>query len=201
MGLEARCVARYGEQTCEGKAHLESDRVKFRGQFRFEIPFNDISSVEDTEQALTIRTRSEVAVLELGPASAKWAARIRNPRGRLDKLGVKRGMRVSVQGAFTEDFVNELRDRGVTINAKPAASTEIVFLGVETSAQLSKLERLEKAIPRNAAIWVIYPKGQPHITQAQVLSAIRQAGLVDTKVASFSQTHTALKAVVPATAR
>jgi hypothetical protein len=44
---------------------------------------------------------------------------------------------------------------------------------------------------------VVYPKGKQEITENDVLKAGRQAGLVDTKVALFSDTHTALKFVVP----
>jgi hypothetical protein len=47
------------------------------------------------------------------------------------------------------------------------------------------------------ALWVIYPKGQQHVTQGDVLSAGRKARLTDIKVMRFSGTHTALKFVIP----
>jgi hypothetical protein len=44
---------------------------------------------------------------------------------------------------------------------------------------------------------VIRPKGVTQITEADVLTAGKAAGLVDTKVARFSDTHTAEKLVIP----
>ncbi len=49
--------------------------------------------------------------------------------------------------------------------------------------------------------WIVYPKGVKSITEAEVMKAGKAAGLVDTKVASFSSTHTALKMVIPVSKR
>jgi hypothetical protein len=56
---------------------------------------------------------------------------------------------------------------------------------------------LQTSLKRNGGIWVVYPKGQSDITESDVLKAGRQAGLVDTKIARFSDTHTAHKFVIP----
>jgi hypothetical protein len=48
---------------------------------------------------------------------------------------------------------------------------------------------------------VVYPKGVQTIREIEVLDAGRTAGLKDTKVASFSPTHTALRFVIPVSAR
>ncbi|HXR09549.1 MAG TPA: hypothetical protein VN792_02170, partial [Candidatus Acidoferrales bacterium] len=58
-----------------------------------------------------------------------------------------------------------------------------------------------RSIKPNGAIWIVYPKGVKHITESDVLRAIRAASLTDVKVASFSATHTALKAVIPSARR
>ncbi len=50
---------------------------------------------------------------------------------------------------------------------------------------------------KNGALWVVYPKGQKHITENDVMAAAKSAGLVDVKVVSFSETHTALKLMIP----
>jgi hypothetical protein len=47
------------------------------------------------------------------------------------------------------------------------------------------------------ALWVVYPKGKKDITEIDVISAGRKAGLKDVKVVGFSATHTALKFVLP----
>jgi hypothetical protein len=49
----------------------------------------------------------------------------------------------------------------------------------------------------SASLWIVYPKGQKHITENDVLAAGRKTGLKDVKVVGFSPTHTALKFVIP----
>jgi hypothetical protein len=46
-------------------------------------------------------------------------------------------------------------------------------------------------------LWVVYAKGKKEITENDVLSRGRKAGLKDIKVVGFSSTHTALKFVRP----
>jgi hypothetical protein len=53
----------------------------------------------------------------------------------------------------------------------------------------------------DGALWVIRPKGSKAVSEAEVMSAGKHAGLVDVKVASFSDTHTAEKFVIPRAAR
>ena len=54
---------------------------------------------------------------------------------------------------------------------------------------------------KTGALWVVYPKGQKHIAQNDVMAAAKSAGLVDVKVVSFSDTHTALKLMIPISRR
>jgi hypothetical protein len=46
-------------------------------------------------------------------------------------------------------------------------------------------------------IWVVTPKGVKHINGNHVRAAAKAAGLVDVKVCSFSDSHSALKLMVP----
>ena len=48
---------------------------------------------------------------------------------------------------------------------------------------------------------MVYPKGQKHITENDILAAGRKSGLKDVKVVAFSATHTALKFVIPVSNR
>ena len=50
-------------------------------------------------------------------------------------------------------------------------------------------------------MWVVYPKGRTDPSEVDVLEAGKAAGLVDVKVARFSETHTALKFVIPVARR
>jgi Protein of unknown function (DUF3052) len=73
----------------------------------------------------------------------------------------------------------------------------LVFFGADSKEALKHLSKLEPVIKRNGVIWVIAPKGQQHIKESDALAAGASAGLVDTKVVSFSDTHTAHKFVIP----
>ena len=79
--------------------------------------------------------------------------------------------------------------------------TDIVLLAAEAPAALEKLRPLQSFLKPAGAIWVVYPKGRKHITQNDVMAASHAAGLVDVKVAGFSETHTALKMVIPVNKR
>ena len=49
---------------------------------------------------------------------------------------------------------------------------------------------------------MVSPKGKGALVKdTDVMAAAREAGLVDTKVVSFSDTHTALKLVIPVAKR
>ena len=48
---------------------------------------------------------------------------------------------------------------------------------------------------------MVYPKGQKHICEADVMAAGKAAKLVDIKVVGFSETHSALKMVIPVARR
>ena len=191
MGCELACKARYEGKISEGKALLETDYVLFRGDFRVKILFRDMKKVEPRAGWLEIDSPGASLGLQLGPAAEKWAQKILHPPSRLDKLGVKTGMRVSIVGFKDVALASEIAAKGAEIGARG----DIILFGAPKKAALAKLESLP--LKPEGALWIVYPKGVREITQNDVLGAIRASGLVDVKVASFSATHTALKAVVP----
>jgi hypothetical protein len=197
MGQEANCEARFGGKVSAGKALLETDELIFRGDFRLSIPLKSIQSLEAADGVLRVTSPAGTALFTLGAQADKWAHKIRNPRTLADKLDVKPGMRVSLIGVSVQ---LEARTSDIT-EGKAAKGSDLIFFGAGTDKDLAKLRSLEASIKRNGAIWVVYPKGKKEITENGVLKAGRQAGLVDTKVARFSDTHTALKFVIPAAER
>ncbi len=78
---------------------------------------------------------------------------------------------------------------------------DAIFYGVTKESHLPRLEQLRQSITSNGAIWVIRPKGRPEISEASVMEGGKRAGLVDVKVVSFSETHTAEKFVIPVASR
>jgi len=132
---------------------------------------------------------------------AQRAERYRR-KPRLQKLGVKPDSRVSVLGVQEAAFLKEL-ERAVAFLSigRAVKECDLVFYGVSKEAQLPRLEKLKATIKPDGAIWVIRPKGRPEISEASVMEAGKLAGLVDVKVVSFSETHTAEKFVIPVAAR
>ena len=72
-----------------------------------------------------------------------------------------------------------------------------IFFGVETPEALRKIQLLRARMMDSGVLWIVRPKGSKTLSETEVFEAIRGAGLVDTKVVSFSKTHTAHKCVVP----
>ncbi len=202
MGLEARCTVRHGRRTSEGRALLETSELIFRGEFRLAIPFRDMMSVRAVKGRLEITWPEGAAVFELGDAAARWAGKIQNPRSRIDKLGVKPGHRVSVVGVDDAGFREELTARAGSVHVgRIVKGSDLVFLGVDSRARLARLAAAERAIARNGAIWVVWPKGRRELNEDHVRAAALGRGLVDVKVAAFSATLSALKLVIPVARR
>jgi hypothetical protein len=204
MGYDARCTLTYLGKTSRGTAWLEHKDLVFRGPTRIAIPLSGISSATARDGSLTVRFGTRTVQLQIGDAAEKWAARIMNPPSRLDKLGVKAGMRVAAVNMSDGSFVAEVRERGATVGrglpdmTKPA---ELIFYGVDHRDGLERLQALSKLISPAGAVWVVRPKGRPEITEAETMAAGKRAGLVDVKVVSFSETHTAEKFVIPVAKR
>jgi hypothetical protein len=199
VGQEVNCKLHLGKRLAEGKALLESQELIFRASdLRLKIAFREMSSVEAKDGWLRIRYPDGAVALELGAQATKWADKILHPKSLIDKLGVKAGMQISLVGLGDGDFRRNLASRAQdVIEGKAAPDSDLIFLGAEGAKDLDRMRTLQKSIKPNGAIWVVYPKGQKHITEAGVFAAGKQAGLVDVKVASFSPTHTALKFVIP----
>ncbi len=119
-------------------------------------------------------------------------------RSLLDKLGVKSDHKVAVLGIGDPSFLKELTERVPNFaQDKLPAESDLLFLSVENLQDLARLKRLIPAIRKSGAIWIVYPKGQSHIRETDVMAAGKSAGLTDNKVCRFSETHTALRFVIP----
>jgi hypothetical protein len=118
----------------------------------------------------------------------------------IDKLGVKAGMRVAIVGPVDPDgsFHELLADRTDDVtDGEPLPDTDIVFVAADSNPELAGLAEIRRRIRPNGAIWVVSKKGRAAtIRYADILEAAQASGLVDNKVASFSDTHTALRFVI-----
>jgi hypothetical protein len=198
MGLEALCTVRFGGKASRGKARFEEKEIIFRGDFRLVIPLAEVKSARAQGGTLAIESGAGTARFELGAAAAeKWASKIRSPRGRLDKLGVKPGSRVRLVGLEDDGFRGELEARGAQILGRATSAVDLVFVRMEKVGDLARLTVLRKALAPAGAIWVLWPKGRKELREDDVRAVAIANGLVDVKVVSFSETLSGLKLVIP----
>jgi hypothetical protein len=202
MGNEAECTLKLGSRKSKGTALLETAELIFRpsnGGARVKIAFSSIKSAKAAHGELRLDTENGTAVLSLGPASQKWCDKILQPKTRAQKLGWKPGSSVSLLGEFDKGFLRELRGATLKIShGKIDAASEFIFLSAQSRAELAAgIGKAAKSMKGATVLWIVYPKGQKGITENDVLSSGRRAGLKDVKVVGFSVTHTALKFVVP----
>jgi hypothetical protein len=198
MGNELKCTVRFGKETSEGKALLETSELLFRGEFRLKIPFASIKSAKAVGGELHLQTANGLAVFEIGPAAENWRAKILHPKTRIEKIGVKPGAKVALFGSFAADFLSELKLLGTAVTKdKVAAEPDAIFFAADSVKELSTVAKIAKSLKGATALWIVYSKGQKSITENDVLAAGRKTGLKDVKVVGFSATHTALKFVIP----
>ena len=115
----------------------------------------------------------------------------------LDKLGVKRGSKVALVDLDDQDFVSLLQERTTDIvRGRPRTPADLVFMGARDAADLRRLKDVKRWIEPNGAIWVVRLKGaRAAIKDTDVIAAGLASGLVDNKIASFSDTQGAMRLV------
>jgi hypothetical protein len=132
------------------------------------------------------------------PSKPRAPERDYSHRTLAEKLGIKPGQRIAVLGVEDAEFQRDLESivpdysRGNRVG-----DANLIFFSAEAKDDLSKLKSLSRSICKSGGIWVVYPKGQTHIREVDVISAGKSAGLTDNKVVRFSATHTALRFVIP----
>jgi hypothetical protein len=110
---------------------------------------------------------------------------------------VKPGSKVAIVDLPDADFVSLLRSRTSDIvKGRPRQPVDLVFMGANELPDLKRLKTLKAWIEPNGAIWVIRPKGgRSSLRETDLIEAGLAAGLVDNKIASFSDTHGAMRFV------
>jgi len=113
-------------------------------------------------------------------------------------LGVKRDARVAVIGLEEPWFDDLLRSMtGDVTRGRARKGSDLLFVRVGHRDDLDRATALQRHLVPNGAIWVIRPKGSPDIRETDVIDAGKRAGLVDNKIASFSETLSAMRLVIP----
>lgn len=197
MGQQVIGRVRFDGETHEGVMELEGGQVVFRGERRLRIPLSGVAAVLVEDGWLVLQTAKGEVRLEVGDHAERWAGKIRNPRTVWDKLGIKAGQVIAIRGLDDAAFESGLAARGATVTHDPPGRADLVFLYAPTVAELGDLRALRDAIAPKGAVWVLSPRGDPAIQDVHVIAAGKAAGLVDNKVARFSETLTALRFVIP----
>ena len=126
----------------------------------------------------------------------------RYPRPLLDKLGVKENFRISTIGIDDPGFHRLLKQRTSDISSRSRKDSDLVFYAANRLRDLDRLAALRTALKPAGAIWVVRVKGDGAvIKETDIIAAAKAQGLVDIKVVSFSDTHSALKLVIPLSQR
>jgi hypothetical protein len=115
----------------------------------------------------------------------------------MEKLGVKPGRRVSVVGIDDPDFLADLDRAGADVSHRLRRSSDLVVVAIDAPAALGRLPEMEPYLQRDGAVWVVFQKGRKELREVDVIQAGVAAGLVDNKVVRFSDSHTALRFVIP----
>ena len=201
MGLDTTCSATFNKQTSVGRVQLETDYVLFRGDFRVKLALAAITGATAKDGVLSLRSAEGTLALSLGPGAEKWAARIRSPKSRVDKLGVKPGARVTLVGLDDATFLDELKAAGADVSARVRLGSDQIYVAIESARDLARFTTLLPSLASDGAMWAIRRKGVADASEAATMAAGKAAGLVDVKVVRFSETHTAEKFVRPVASR
>ena len=199
MGNEVKGTLHTGKERHTGRILLETSELIFRGaDYRQKVTFSKMIEVQANDGQLRVKTRDSVFIFEIGAAAEKWREKILHPKTRVEKLGLKAGVRVRLLGQFETDFLKELRtSKADIVQANGSADADHSFFAADTKGSLSAIAKFANKMKGAETLWIVYPKDKKEITENDVISAGRKARLKDVKVVGFSATHTALKFVLP----
>jgi hypothetical protein len=126
---------------------------------------------------------------------------LRYPRSRIEKLGVKEGHRVFIDGVDDPALAGELEGRGAKLYSRRPKEADVIFFQARALRELAKLEALKGLLAQDGMIWAIWPKGKKELREDDIRARAIEVGLVDVKVMAFSEVMSGLKLVIPVKAR
>lgn len=193
MGKEADVTAVLADGPDQGRLQYEAPKLIFRGRERRVFEGDALQGVRAEGADLALADGSRFA---LGEKQAKsWADAILNPKGRIEKMGVKPGMRAAVIGATDEAFTAELEAAGA-VPVQALEDLDLLVFRADSAEELALIEGLVPALGETGALWVVSRKGKAAtVKDTDVMAAVKAHGLVDNKVVAFSDTLTALRFV------
>ncbi len=193
MGKDATVTATFADGPDEGRLQYEPPKLLFRGAQRRVFEGEALKGVRAEGADLVLADGSRFTLGEKQAAS--WADAILNPKGRLDKIGVKPGMRAAIMGVADPTFSAELAERGA-VPVSELADLDLLFYAADSAAELARVDALIPMLKPAGALWIVSKKGKAAtVKDVEVMAAAKAHGLVDNKVVGFSDTLTALRFV------
>lgn len=193
MGKEAEVDARFPDGADRGRLQYEPPKLIFRGAQRRVFEGAALAGVRAEGADLVLADTSRFTLGEKQAVS--WAEAILNPKGRMEKMGVKPGMRAAIMGVADDTLSAELGAAG----AEPVTELQdldLLFYAADSAEELARIEGLVPALADRGALWVVSRKGKAAtVKDVEVMAAAKAHGLVDNKVVAFSETLTALRFV------
>ncbi|MFL5295107.1 MAG: DUF3052 domain-containing protein [Phenylobacterium sp.] len=193
MGKEATVTATFAEGAEQGRLQYEPPKLIFRGAERRVFEGEALKGVRADGADLVLADGTRFA---LGERQAKgWADAILKPKGRMEKIGVKPGMRAAVMGVADPTLSGELAEAGA-VPASELAELDLLFYAADSEAELARVAGLLPLLSERGALWIVSRKGKAAtVKDTDVMAAAKAHGLVDNKVVAFSGTHTSLRFV------
>jgi hypothetical protein len=202
MGYDCASTLTIDGRAFRGTAVLEHKDLVFRGDIRLTIPLAMVEEVHVREDDLFITFGGRRAVFTLGADAGKWARRISHPPARAEKLGIKSGMRVALIGLDDPALIDEIDAKGASVVGGAGKELDLIFFAAAAPRDLERLPALPARLKPAGAVWLLRAKGRgAPISEAESMAAGKRAGLVDVKVVSYSDTHSAEKYVIPVAQR
>ena len=193
MGKDAQVRATFADGADEGRLQYEAPKLLFRGAQRRVFEGEALTGVRAEGGDLVTPDGSRFTLGEKQAAS--WAEAINNPKGRLDKIGVKPGMRVAILGVGDAALAGELAGRDAA-PVNDLRDLDLLFYAADSADELAKVGGLVPALGEKGALWIVSRKGRAAtVKDVEVMAAAKGLGLVDNKVVGFSDTLTALRFV------
>lgn len=193
LGKEATVQAQLADGPDEGRLQYEAPKLTFKGRERRVYDAKALAGVRADGADLVLADGARFTVgLKQAPA---WVEAILNPKGRLDKIGVKPGMRVAVMGVKDPTLSSELTARGA-VPVSELSNLDLLFYAADSAQDLARIDALIPMLSEKGALWIVSHKGKAAtVVDVEVMAAAKAHGLVDNKVVAFSPTLTALRFV------
>jgi hypothetical protein len=192
VGKEATVTAELPDGPDEGRLQYEPPKLIFRGRTRRVFDGHALTGVCADGADLVLACGARFALGERQAAS--WAQAIANPKSRMQKIGVKPGMRAGVIGVDDAALAGELAAAGASL--AEGGDLDLLFYAADSAEALARVGALVPSLAARGALWIVSRKGKAAgVKDIEVMAAAKAHGLVDNKVVAFSDTHTALRFV------